>query len=102
MAVVQISCTPLGEGNGGLSKFVAGCLKLVQESGLTYQLTPMGTILEGELDEIFALVRKMHESPFNAGALRVSTLIKIDDRRDREHTMAGKMRSVQERLEQND
>nr|WP_320050458.1 MTH1187 family thiamine-binding protein [uncultured Desulfuromonas sp.] len=98
MAVVQISCTPLGEGSGGLSKFVAGCLQLVKESGLKYQLTPMGTILEGELDDIFALVRKMHESPFNAGAQRVSTLIKIDDRRDREHTMERKMRSVQEQL----
>ncbi|EAT16913.1 MTH1187 family thiamine-binding protein [Desulfuromonas acetoxidans] len=98
MAVVQISCTPLGEGSGGLSKFVAGCLQLVKESGLNYQLTPMGTILEGELDEIFALVRKMHESPFNAGAHRVSTLIKIDDRRDREHTMERKMRSVEEQL----
>jgi uncharacterized protein (TIGR00106 family) len=98
MAVVQISCTPLGEGSGGLSKFVAGCLQLVKESGLNYQLTPMGTILEGELDEIFALVRKMHESPFNAGAQRVSTLIKIDDRRDREHTMERKLRSVEEQL----
>ena len=98
MAVVQISCTPLGEGSGGLSKFVAGCLQLVKESGLNYQLTPMGTILEGELDDIFALVRKMHESPFNAGAQRVSTLIKIDDRRDREHTMERKMRSVHEQL----
>ncbi|MEA3464802.1 MAG: MTH1187 family thiamine-binding protein [Thermodesulfobacteriota bacterium] len=99
MAVVQISCTPLGEGSGGISKFVAGCLQLVEESGLKYQLTPMGTILEGELDDIFALVRKMHESPFNAGAQRVSTLIKIDDRRDREHTMEGKIRSVQQRLD---
>ncbi len=98
MAVVQISCTPLGEGSGGLSKFVAGCLQLAKDSGLNYQLTPMGTILEGELDEIFALVRKMHESPFNDGAQRVSTLIKIDDRRDREHTMERKMRSVKEKL----
>ena len=98
MAVVQISCTPLGEGSGGLSKFVAGCLQLVKDSGLKYQLTPMGTILEGELDDIFALVRKMHESPFNAGAQRVSTLIKIDDRRDCEHTMERKLRSVQQRL----
>jgi len=99
MAVVQISCTPLGEGSGGISKFVAGCLTLVQQSGLKYQLTPMGTILEGELDDIFALVRKMHESPFNAGAQRVSTLIKIDDRRDREHTMERKLKSVQDRMD---
>ncbi|MCA1796297.1 MAG: MTH1187 family thiamine-binding protein [Desulfuromonadaceae bacterium] len=99
MAVVQISCTPLGEGSGGISKFVAGCLTLVKESGLEYQLTPMGTIVEGDMDEIFALLRKMHESPFNAGAQRVSTLIKIDDRRDKEHTMQGKLNSVQTHLD---
>ena len=41
----------------------------------------------------------MHETPFMAGAVRVSTLIKIDDRRDRgEHSMAGKVRSVEEKL----
>lgn len=99
MAVVQISCTPLGEGTGGISKFVAGCLTLVKESGLEYQLTPMGTIVEGDIDAIFTLLRKMHESPFNAGAQRVSTLIKIDDRRDREHTMQGKLNSVEKHFD---
>ncbi len=98
MAVVQISCTPIGEGTGGISKFVAGCLQLVEKSGLKYQLTPMGTILEGEIGAIFALVQQMHESPFNAGAQRVSTLIKIDDRRDKEHTMESKLRSVANQL----
>ena len=102
MAVVQISCTPLGEGSGGISKFVAGCLRLVKESGLEYQLTPMGTIVEGDIDEIFTLLRRMHESPFTAGAQRVSTLIKIDDRRDREHTMQRKLASVHKHMEQDE
>ncbi len=84
---------------GGISKYVAGCLRLVRASGLKHQLTPMGTIIEGEIEEIFAVLQKMHESPFAAGARRVSTLIKIDDRRDRaEHTMAGKVQSVMDKL----
>jgi uncharacterized protein (TIGR00106 family) len=58
----------------------------------------MGTIIEGDLDAILAVVREMHEAPFGEGAVRVSTLIKIDDRRDKEHTIAGKMRSVEEKL----
>ncbi|WP_305045865.1 MTH1187 family thiamine-binding protein [Geoalkalibacter sp.] len=99
MAVVEISVTPLGTGTPSVSAYVADCLKIVRESGLAYQLTPMGTILEGEIDAIFNLVRRMHESPFAAGAVRVSTLIKIDDRRDRaEHSMAGKVASVAKRL----
>ncbi len=97
MAVVQISVTPLGVGTS-VSRYVAGCLQIVRESGIKYQLTPMGTILEGDITEILALIAKMHESPFAAGAVRVSTLIKIDDRRDKEHTMAGKVESVQRKL----
>lgn len=99
MAVVEVSVTPLGTAGAGVSAFVAGCLRLVEKSGLNYQLTPMGTIIEGDLDRIFTLLRQMHESPFAAGACRVSTLIKIDDRRDREeHTMAKKMQSVTGKL----
>lgn len=100
MAVVEVSITPLGTGDPGVSRYVAGCLEILKGSGLVYQLTPMGTIMEGSLDEILNIVRKMHESPFHAGAQRVSTLIKVDDRRDRQgHTMAGKVQSVLEKME---
>ena len=99
MAVVEVSITPLGTCDPGVSRYVAGCVKIVRESGLKHQLTPMGTILEGSIDDILAVIRRMHESPFAAGALRVSTLIKIDDRRDREcHSMSGKVVSVENKL----
>jgi uncharacterized protein YqgV (UPF0045/DUF77 family) len=42
----------------------------------------------------------MHEAPFAEGAQRVSTLIKVDDRRDKDHTIEGKVRSVREKLGQ--
>lgn len=99
MAVVEISVVPLGTGSAGLSGFVAGCLKVLQEEkGISYQLTPMGTIIEGNLDTVWQAVRKMHEHPFEVGAPRVLTTIRIDDRRDRELTMAGKMKSVENKL----
>ncbi len=98
MAVVEVSITPLGTATTGVSSYVAGCVRIVQESGLSFELTPMGTIIEGELDEILRVIRRMHEAPFAVGAERVSTLIKIDDRRDKAHSMAGKLRSVQEKL----
>jgi uncharacterized protein (TIGR00106 family) len=95
MAVVEISVTPLGTAGTGVSQYVAACVDVVAKSGLTYQLTPMGTIIEGEIDAIFAVLRAMHEVPSARGAVRVSTLIKIDDRRDRTgHSMAGKLASV--------
>ncbi len=98
MAVVFVSITPLGTGSPSVSRYVAGVEKILRESGLVNQLTAMGTIIEGDLDRILAVIRKMHEHPFAEGAVRVSTFIKIDDRRDKEHTIAGKMRSVEEKL----
>ena len=99
MAVVEISVAPLGTATPGVSRYVAACVELVAASGLVYQLTPMGTVIEGEIDEIFALLRKMHEVPFGQGAERVSTLIKIDDRRDQgSHGLQGKIDSVLDKL----
>jgi uncharacterized protein (TIGR00106 family) len=99
MAVVEISVAPLGTGSLGVSSYVAACVEVAAASGLVYQLTPMGTIIEGDIDEIFAVLRKMHEVPFGRGAQRVSTLIKIDDRRDQgRHGMQGKVDSVTGKL----
>lgn len=99
MAVVEISVVPLGTDRLGVSEYVAACVDIVAASGLGYQLTPMGTIIEGDLDAILPVLRQMHEVPFSKGAERVSTLIKIDDRRDRQtHDMAGKVTSVISKL----
>ncbi len=98
MAVVFVTIAPLGTGTPSVSKYVAGVEKILRATTLKHQLTAMGTIIEGDLDEILAVIRKMHEHPFTQGAVRVSTLVKIDDRRDQEHTIAGKMRSVEEKL----
>ena len=99
MAVVEISVTPLGTGTAGVSEYVAGCVAIARSSGLTVQLTPMGTILEGEMQQIWPVLAQMQSHPFERGAVRVSTLIKIDDRRDgQEHTLEGKVASVEKRL----
>lgn len=98
MAIVFLTITPLGTATPSVSAYVAGVEKVLRESGLKHQLTAMGTIIEGDLDAILAVVREMHEHPFTQGALRVSTSIRIDDRRDKVATMEGKMRSVEEKL----
>ncbi len=98
MAIVQFTIAPLGTGSTSVSKYVADCHKVVMESGLNYQLTPMSTIVEGDLDEILSVIRKMHEVPFEKGAQRVSTSIKIDDRRDKETSMQRKLDSVMNKL----
>ncbi|OCL26427.1 hypothetical protein U472_10520 [Orenia metallireducens] len=99
MAIVEVSVVPLGTGDTSLSEYVAGCQKiLAEEENIHYQLTPMGSIIEGELDVLFDIIKKLHELPFNNEAQRVYTNIKIDDRRDKEATMYQKLESVASKL----
>ena len=98
MAVVQFTIVPLGTGATSLSAYVAQVHKALDESGVKHTLTPMGTVLEGPLDDLLAVIRKMHELPFLAGSKRVMTLINIDDRRDKTGTMEQKLKSVHDKL----
>ncbi|BBB90262.1 MAG TPA: MTH1187 family thiamine-binding protein [Methylomusa anaerophila] len=99
MAVIEVTIVPLGTGSPSISQYVASCHKILAgEKDIKYQLTPMSTIIEGDLDKVLAIIRRMHEAPFGAGAQRVSTTIRIDDRRDKELTMDGKIQSVMAKI----
>ena len=99
MAIVDVTVIPVGTPSSSLSEYVAGCVKVLEESeGISYRLTPMATVIEGELDRVLEVVRLMHEQPFAKGAGRVVTTIRIDDRRDKELTMAGKVAAVEAKL----
>ena len=99
MAIVEVTIAPLGTSGTSLSRYVANCHRILAEADdLKYELNPMGTVIEGDLDNIMSVIRKMHEVPFGEGAQRVSTLIRIDDRRDKVSTMADKVQAVKEKL----
>jgi uncharacterized protein (TIGR00106 family) len=99
MAIVEVSITPLGTVTSSMSWYVAECIKVAEQSDLKYQLTPMGTIFEGDLDRILGTIRRMQESVFATGAGRVTTMIKIDDRRDKPgQTMEDKVAAVESML----
>ena len=99
MAIVAVSVVPIGTGSTSVSSYVAGAEKILRADGrVRYALGPMFTTIEGSLEDCLDVVRKMHESLFTAGAVRVSTLVKIDDRRDREAGMERKVQSVEEKL----
>ncbi|MEN6438020.1 MAG: MTH1187 family thiamine-binding protein [Syntrophobacter sp.] len=98
MAVVELSIVPIGVESTSLSSFVAQALKVLEETPLKYQLTGMGTIITGDLDEILKTIRQMHESCFSSGAMRVLTQIRIDDRRDKVGSPEQKIKSVMGKL----
>ncbi|MDD5093557.1 MAG: MTH1187 family thiamine-binding protein [Dehalococcoidia bacterium] len=101
MAIVSVSVVPLGTGSPSVSDYVARALKVAEkQKGVKVELTPMGTVLEGDLDQVLTLIRQMHESVFDEDVKRVLTSIRIDDRRDKLAMMEEKVRSVQQKLHQ--
>jgi uncharacterized protein (TIGR00106 family) len=94
--IIEFSVVPIGHGES-LAEPVARILDLVDKSGLPYQLTAMGTIVEGDWDEVLGLVRRCHEAMRDDGG-RVYTHITIDDRPRTSGRIAGKVREVEESL----
>ncbi len=93
--IAEVKIVPLGTKTTSLSRYVRACTQLLKDAkGITFETTAMGTIIQGRLDRVLELVRKMHEIPFTVGAARVSTTLTIDDRRDKEATIESKVKSV--------
>jgi uncharacterized protein (TIGR00106 family) len=99
MAILEVTIVPIGTGGTSVSAYVAECVKVLQkEKKIKHELTSMGSNLEGNLKDLIRVVMKMHEVPFKKGARRVSTAIRIDDRRDKKGTMEGKKKAVEAKL----
>ena len=100
MVVAEVSIVPIGTKTPSISKHVARALKTLREAkDIKYELTAMGTIIEGDLEKVLNVVKQMHEDTFAEGIVRVLTTIKIDDRRDKTLSIDGKIGSVQRQLE---
>jgi len=88
--IADLTIFPVGEGTS-LSDYVAVVLKVIHESGLKYNLHSMGTNVEGDFDDIMAIVKKCHQELFEKGCQRISTSIKLDDRADKIYSMENKV-----------
>jgi len=98
MAIMDISVLPVGTTTPSLSALVSDCVGIVASSGLRYELTSMGTQIEGDLEVLLKLAEAIHSAPFRRGIQRVVTVIKIDDRRDKDPRMDDKKQAVAEHL----
>ena len=94
--LVQFSIVPLAKGES-ISGQVARILDLVDGSGLPYRLTAMGTIVEGEWDEVMALIGKCHREALKEAPRALTTVI-IDDRPGKTDRITEKIRSVETKL----
>lgn len=96
--IVDLCVVPIGVGVS-VSKYVAECQRILTEAGLTIHMHAYGTNIEGEWDVVFGAIEQCHQTIHAMGAPRISTTIKLGTRVDREQTMAEKVRSVEQQLE---
>ena len=80
--LAELEIVPIGTGSASLSTLLAQVAKLIDASGLDYRLGPMGTVVEGEWDDIMALAKRCHQAMLQSAA-RVMTTIRLDDRTDK-------------------
>jgi uncharacterized protein (TIGR00106 family) len=96
MVLLEFSMTPLGKGES-VSPYVARSLEIVESSGLDYRLHAMGTVLEGEWDEVFGVVQKCYEA-MSADCDRITCSIKVDARHGASGRLTSKVQSVESKL----
>ena len=96
MVLLEMTMSPIGKGES-LSPYVSRVLKVIDESGITYRLTPMGTILEGEWDEVMKVVKDCFNE-LNKDCSRIGVYIKIDYRDGPESRLESKIKSLEDKI----
>jgi uncharacterized protein (TIGR00106 family) len=100
MATADLTVIALGRPGTSASEYIAEIQRrLAAQDRVRFSLHAMGTSLEGTTADILAIVGELHEVPFDLGVMRVYTVLKLDDRRDREQTLDDKVQSVRKLLE---
>lgn len=94
--IVDFSIFPVDRGES-VSAYVARAVKLIKESGLPYELGPMGTCVEGEWNEVMGLVGRCLDA-LKQDCGRVYMTIKVDYRKGPSGRMGAKMRSVENKV----
>ena len=94
---VDLCVIPIGVGVS-LSKYVAACQDVIAEAGLDSALHAYGTNIEGEWDEVFAVIKRCHQIVHEMGAPRITTNLRLGTRSDRAQSLSDKVQSVRNRL----
>ena len=96
MMLLEFSMTPLDQGQS-VSEYVARSLDIIDKSGLDYHLHAMGTVIEGEMDELLDLLRQCFAA-MQKDCDRITCTAKFDFRQGSQGRLAGKVQSVQQKL----
>lgn len=97
--MVDLCVVPIGVGVS-VSEYIAECERLIEGAGLESELHPYGTVIQGDWDAVFRVVKQCHERVHEMGVPRVFTTLKVGTRTDRTQTMTDKVDSVRRKLDQ--
>lgn len=93
MVLAEFSMFPTDKGES-VSGYVSQILDIIDQSGITYQLTPMGTILEGSWEEVLDVISRCFKV-LQEQSNRITTFIKVDYRKGKESRMKSKINKVE-------
>ena len=96
MVLLELSFTPLGAGES-VGKYVARSVEIIEQSGLDYRLHAMGTVIEGEMDQVLEVVKKCYEA-MAEDCNRISCTMKMDYRKGYQGRLDSKVASIEETL----
>ena len=96
MVLLEFSMSPLSRGES-VGQYVARSLEIIDASGLDYRLHAMGTIIEGEIDQVLDVLRKCFDA-MAADCDRVTCTAKLDFRRGHTGRLETKVASVEQKL----
>jgi len=96
--LMEFSMFPTDKGES-VSPYVAEVIRMIREAGVSYRLTPMGTVIETEkLAEALAIVEQAEQVLRRQDCRRIYSSIKLDIRVGKANRMEAKIRSVAEKI----
>jgi uncharacterized protein (TIGR00106 family) len=98
MAIMDIQVSPRREGTISVSDAVVAAHREIEAAGLPCVLHPMGTCVEGEPAALYAVAARIHQALIELGYPRIGISLKIDDRRDKQQSMADKISVVERKM----
>lgn len=96
VVLLEFSMSPLNKGDS-VSEYVSRSLDIIDKSGVSYRLNPMGTVLEGPWAEVMGVVKACLDR-MREDCDRISTIVKIDYRKGKTGRLSSKIESVQKKL----
>ncbi len=96
MVLAEFSIWPMDKGES-VSPYVARCLDIIDRSGLSYKLGPLGTCIEGEWDQVMGVITSCYKA-LEADCNRITASVKIDARKGHDDPLSSKIASIQKRV----